>query len=131
MADVAVGTTTGAARQTRTRRKFQFAPIFATIPMIVIAVSVFFVAILFTIYWSFTKSGMFPGWVWYGTRQYEILWSTNNWQVAVSNIWLFAVVSLVINLLSASSSPCSWTRTSVARAFSGRSSSIPSPCRST
>src|SRR5262249_22200025 len=81
----------------RTRRKFQFAPIVATLPMIIIAFFVFFVAILFTIYWSFTDSGMFPGWNWVGIKQYSILWSTNTWLIAVSNIWWFAVASLVIN----------------------------------
>ena len=98
MADVAVSAV-GVAREPRRRRKFQLQSIIATIPMIVIAISVFFVAILFTIYWSFTKSGMFPGWVWYGTRQYEILWNTNNWQIAVSNIWFFGLMSLIINVI--------------------------------
>ncbi|MBI4922958.1 MAG: sugar ABC transporter permease [Devosia nanyangense] len=98
MADLTVPVA-GAAPPARRRRKIQFQAIIATIPMIGIAISVFFVAILFTIYWSFTKSGMFPGWVWVGLRQYEILWNTNNWQIAVSNIWFFGAMSLVINLI--------------------------------
>ncbi|MEQ1901522.1 MAG: sugar ABC transporter permease [Devosia sp.] len=100
MADsMAVSAAAAVTRAPRTRRRVRFAPIIATLPMIIISLSVFFVAILFTIYWSFTKSGMFPGWVWYGTRQYEILWNTNNWQIAVSNIWLFGLASLAINLI--------------------------------
>jgi glucose/mannose transport system permease protein len=97
MADVAVATTQAAAGPSGSRRKFQVQAIIATLPMIVIAFMVFFVAILFTIYWSFTNSGMFPGWGWVGLKQYDILWHTNNWQVAVSNIWLFAIMSLIIN----------------------------------
>ena len=94
MADVAVATTQAAAGPSGPRRKFQLQAIIATVPMIVIAFMVFFVAILFTIYWGFTDSGMFPGWNWVGLKQYDILWKTNNWQVAVSNIWLFAVMLL-------------------------------------
>ena len=98
MADLTVPVA-GVAPPARRRRKIQFQAIIATIPMIGIAVSVFFVAILFTIYWSFTNSGMFPGWGWIGLRQYEILWNTNNWQIAVSNIWFFGGMSLLINLI--------------------------------
>lgn len=104
MAEVAVGGVNVPAEAGRKRRKVQFAPVIATLPMIIIAFTVFFVAILFTIFWSFTKSGMFPckdslQACWYGLRQYEILWSTNNWQQAVQNIWVFAAASLVINLI--------------------------------
>ena len=99
MADLTVPGAGVAQAPTRRRRKIHFQAILATIPMIVIAISVFFVAILFTIYWSFTNSGMFPGWGWVGLRQYEILWNTNNWQIAVSNIWFFGIMSLIINLV--------------------------------
>src|SRR5204862_1203754 len=58
---------------------------------------VFFVAILFTIYWSFTDSGMFPGWTWVGLKQYNALWSNDLWLTAVRNIWFFAAMSLIIN----------------------------------
>lgn len=87
------------AAPARKRRRIQFQAILATTPMIIIAISVFFVAILFTIYWSFTSSGMFPGWNWVGLKQYGILWNTNNWQIAVSNIWFFGIMSLIINLV--------------------------------
>ena len=60
MADIAVPAASGAAP--RRRRKLQIAPIIATLPMIIVGITVFFIAILFTIYWSFTDSGMFPGW---------------------------------------------------------------------
>jgi glucose/mannose transport system permease protein len=83
----------------RTRPRMKVASIIATLPMILIAFSVFFVAILFTIYWSFTSSGMFPGWTWVGLKQYNILWGTNNWQISVSNIFVFGVASLIINLV--------------------------------
>jgi glucose/mannose transport system permease protein len=97
MADLTVGTAV-AGRPPRTRRRIRFAAIIATLPMIIIAFSVFFVAILFTVYWSFTGSGMFPGWNWVGLKQYNILWNTNNWQIAVSNIWFFGIASVIINL---------------------------------
>jgi len=98
MANIAAAPATAAvAGPSGPRRRFQFQAIIATLPMIIIGFMVFFVAILFTIYWSFTNSGMFPGWGWVGLKQYEILWNTNNWQIAVSNIWLFAIFSLIIN----------------------------------
>jgi glucose/mannose transport system permease protein len=96
MAELAVRSET-AARAPRTRRKLQFQSVIATLPMIIIGFMVFFVAILFTIYWSFTDSGMFPGWNWVGLKQYSALWSNDLWLTAVRNIWFFAIMSLIIN----------------------------------
>lgn len=86
-----------AGQMTKRRRRIHIQSIIATLPMIVIAISVFFIAILFTIYWSFTDSGMFPGFNWVGLKQYNLLWSNNLWLTAVANIWIFAIASLVIN----------------------------------
>ncbi len=98
MADVAVSAASVASTPRR-RRKFQLAPIVATLPMIIVGITVFFVAILFTIYWSFTDSGMFPGWNWVGLKQYNLLWSTQLWLQAVENIWVFAIASLLVNFV--------------------------------
>lgn len=67
--------------------------------MIAIAISVYFIAILFTVYWSFTDSGMFPGFNWVGLKQYDLLWSNDQWKVAVGNIWFFGLASIVINMV--------------------------------
>lgn len=67
--------------------------------MIFVAISVYCIAILFTIYWSFTDSGMFPGWNWVGLKQYNLLWSNDSWKIAVSNIWFFGIASILINML--------------------------------
>lgn len=86
------------AHPLRTRRRVRLQPIIATIPMIAIALSVFLVAVLFTIYWSFTSSKVFPGWHWVGFRQYGILWSMKVWQDSIRNLAIFGPASLVLNL---------------------------------
>jgi glucose/mannose transport system permease protein len=74
--------------------------IVGTSPMIIVSFSVFFVGIFFSVLWSFTDSGMFPGLHFIGLAQYSRLWSTTIWQVAVSNIWFFGIMSLVTNIIA-------------------------------
>lgn len=88
-----------AGRAPRRGRRIPIQSIVATLPMIIVATLVFFVAILFTIYWSFTDSGMFPGFNLIGTAQYEELWNSDLWRTAVGNIWFFGLMSLIINLV--------------------------------
>jgi glucose/mannose transport system permease protein len=86
-------------RHERRRRKLHLQAIIATSPMIVIGLSVFLVGVLFTIYWSFTSSRVFPGWGWVGLRQYWTLWSNPAWLTSISNMAVFGPASLAINLV--------------------------------
>ena len=65
------------------------------LPQIVVsplfAASLFFVYgfIAWTIYISFTKSGVMPNYTLVGLAQYERLWSTPRWYVALQNLFVF------------------------------------------
>jgi glucose/mannose transport system permease protein len=74
------------------------------LPKIVVApsfaASLFFVYgfILWTIYISFTKSGMLPRYTLEGTKQYERLFAMPRWDVAVHNLFVFGALFIVICL---------------------------------
>src|SRR5512139_1235663 len=55
------------------------------------AASLFFVYgfIAWTVYISFTKSGVMPNYTLAGLTQYERLWSTPRWYVALQNLFVF------------------------------------------
>lgn len=71
------------------------------------AASLFFVYgfIAWTVYISFTKSGVLPNYTLAGLLQYERLWQTPRWYVALSNLFIFSslfiVGCLVIGILLA------------------------------
>jgi len=66
----------------------------AAIPMIVTAF--FFVAgTIWTVVYSFTKSGLLPRLKWVGLAQYERLWSTKRWIVSIENLAIYGVCMLV------------------------------------
>lgn len=56
------------------------------------AASLFFVYgfIAWTVYISFTKSGVLPNYTLAGLTQYERLWSTPRWYVALQNLFVFS-----------------------------------------
>lgn len=99
MTDIAA-TGVATAAPARRRRRMNIQAIIGTSPMIIVSFSVFFVGIFFSVLWSFTDSGMFPGFHFVGLAQYYRLWSTTIWQVAVSNIWFFGIMSLVTNIIA-------------------------------
>jgi glucose/mannose transport system permease protein len=99
MVDVATAGAVAATQPVRRRRRIPYQAIIGTLPMIIVSFSVFFVAIIFSVLWSFTDSGMFPGFHFVGLTQYTRLWNTAVWQVAVNNIWFFGVMSLFVNLV--------------------------------
>lgn len=99
MTDIAA-TGVATAAPARRRRRMNVQAIIGTSPMIIVSFSVFFVGIFFSVLWSFTDSGMFPGFHFVGLAQYYRLWSTTIWQVAVSNIWFFGIMSLVTNIIA-------------------------------
>ncbi|WP_295958327.1 sugar ABC transporter permease [Rhodoferax sp.] len=52
--------------------------------------------IMFTIYLSFTASTLMPQYEWAGTTNYVRLMGLENWSVALSNLWVFASLYIVI-----------------------------------
>ena len=99
MTDLATTTAIAVEAPARRRRRLPIQAIIGTLPKIIVYFSVFFVAILFSVYWSFTSSGMFPGFNFVGLQQYYRLWSTDLWLVAVNNIWFFGAMALCVNLV--------------------------------
>ncbi|WP_375228701.1 carbohydrate ABC transporter permease [Roseobacter sp. S98] len=68
----------------------------ASIPMIVTALFVFVGGTAWTIVYSFTGSGLLPRLKWVGFDQYERLWSTKKWLVAIENLAIYGVCMLVL-----------------------------------
>ena len=99
MTDLATTAAIAVEAPARRRRRFPIQAIIGTLPMIIVSFSVFFVAIIFSVLWSFTDSGMFPNLHFIGFSQYTRLWNTAIWQVAVNNIWFFGLLSLTVNLV--------------------------------
>ena len=64
------------------------------------ALSLFFVYgfIAWTVYISFTKSGVMPNYTFEGLSQYERLWATPRWYVALSNMFVFSALFIAISL---------------------------------
>ena len=52
--------------------------------------------IMFTVYLSFTTSTLMPSYEWAGTASYERLFALENWRVALSNLWVFALLYIGI-----------------------------------
>jgi glucose/mannose transport system permease protein len=71
----------------------------ATIPMALTALVVFFGGTVWTIVYSFTNSKLLPRLSFIGLDQYERLWTTSKWLVAVQNILVYGVFSLIFSLL--------------------------------
>lgn len=91
------------ARAERTGRPFRplrnLSAKIAAIPMILTALVVFVGGTLWTIFYSFTKSRMLPSEKFVGLDQYERLWGTNRWVVAIENLAIYGVCMLVLSLL--------------------------------
>lgn len=68
----------------------------AAIPMIVTALFVFVGGTVWTIVYSFTKSGLLPRLQWVGLDQYERLWATRKWLVAIENLAIYGLCMLVL-----------------------------------
>ena len=68
----------------------------SAIPMIVTALFVFVGGTAWTIVYSFTKSGLLPRLNWVGLDQYERLWGTKRWLVAIENLAIYGLSMLVL-----------------------------------
>ncbi len=84
---------------TARKRRIHFSAVFGTIPMIAVAVGVYVIGIAFTVYWSFTSSGLFPNNHFVGLRQYRRLWQDDRWLIAVQNIWVFGILLIAFALV--------------------------------
>lgn len=71
----------------------------ASIPMIVTALFVFVGGTCWTVVYSFTKSGMLPRMKWVGLDQYERLWGTTKWIVAIENLAIYGLSMLVLSFV--------------------------------
>jgi len=71
----------------------------AAIPMILTALVVFVGGTLWTVFYSFTKSRMLPNEKFVGLDQYERLWGTSRWLVAIENLAIYGVCMLVLSLV--------------------------------
>ncbi len=71
----------------------------AAIPMIVTALAVFVGGTIWTVVFSFTNSKLLPRANFIGLDQYERLWSTSRWLVAIENIVIYGVLSLIFTVV--------------------------------
>lgn len=71
----------------------------ASIPMILTAVVIFFGGTAWTVVHSFTNSKLLPRLNFVGLDQYERLWSTPKWLMAIQNLLIYGVLSLIFSLV--------------------------------
>jgi glucose/mannose transport system permease protein len=71
----------------------------ASIPMILTALVIFVGGTAWTVFYSFTNSKLLPrtSFVWFD--QYVRLWSTPRWLIAVENLAIYGVLSLIFSLV--------------------------------
>lgn len=67
--------------------------------MILTATVVFVGGTLWTVFYSFTKSRMLPNEKFVGLDQYERLWGTSRWLIAIENLLIYGVCMLVASLV--------------------------------
>ena len=71
----------------------------AAIPMILTALFVFVGGTAWTVTYSFTKSGLLPKLKWVGFAQYDRLWDTKKWLVAIENLAIYGIGMLILMFL--------------------------------
>jgi len=71
----------------------------ASVPMIVTAVVIFVGCTVWTIVYSFTSSKLLPRLDFVGLEQYHRLWSAPRWNVAIENLAIYGVLSLIFSLV--------------------------------
>jgi len=72
---------------------------FASVPMILTAVVVFVGCTIWTIAYSFTGSKLLPRLDFVGLEQYERLWVTPRWLIAIKNLAIYGTLSLIFSLV--------------------------------
>ena len=71
----------------------------AAIPMILTAMVVFVGFSLWTVLYSFTKSGLLPRLDFVGLMQYERLWSNAKWLISIQNLVVFGACMLIFSFV--------------------------------
>jgi glucose/mannose transport system permease protein len=71
----------------------------ASVPMILTAVVIFVGGTVWTIIYSFTSSKLLPRLNFVGLEQYERLWVTPRWLVAIKNLAIYGALSLTFSLI--------------------------------
>ena len=71
----------------------------ASLPMIFTALVVFLGGTVWTVYYSFTKSGLLPNTRFAGLDQYERLWNSRKWLVSIENLAIYGVCSVIGTLV--------------------------------
>ena len=71
----------------------------AAIPMMLTALFVFVGGTAWTVTYSFTKSGLLPKLKWVGFAQYDRLWNTKKWLVAIENLAIYGICMLILMFL--------------------------------
>jgi glucose/mannose transport system permease protein len=72
---------------------------FASVPMILTALVIFVGCTVWTIVYSFTGSKLLPRLDFVGLEQYERLWVTPRWLIAIKNLAIFGTLSLIFSLV--------------------------------
>jgi glucose/mannose transport system permease protein len=70
----------------------------ASIPMILTALVIFVGGTSWTVLYSFTNSKLLPRLKFVGLDQYERLWTTNKWLIAIENLAIFGFLMLVLSI---------------------------------
>ena len=96
-AHTAAPTTTVARRPNRLLRNMHAK--IATVPMMATALVIFLGCTAWTVLHSFTNSRLLPKLNFVGLDQYERLWDTNRWNVAIGNLAIFGLCSMVFSLV--------------------------------
>lgn len=71
----------------------------ASIPMALTALVIFVGCTVWTVVYSFTKSGMLPKLDFVGLDQYDRLWSSDRWLGAIQNLGIFGFFSMIFTLV--------------------------------
>jgi glucose/mannose transport system permease protein len=71
----------------------------AAIPMILTALVVFVGGTIWTVTYSFTKSGLLPKLKWVGFDQYTRLWGTERWLTSIENLLIYGAFMLVLSFV--------------------------------
>ncbi len=71
----------------------------ALIPMILIALVVFLGGTVWTVVYSFTRSGLLPRLSFVGLDQYERLWAAPRWIISIQNLAIYGCLSLIFSLV--------------------------------
>lgn len=71
----------------------------ASLPMILTALVVFVGGTAWTVFYSFTDSKLLPRLRFVGFDQYERLWSTDRWLIAIENLAIYGLLSLIFSFV--------------------------------